>query len=331
MYSTINDILAEAIRLKASDIHLHVDKVPLFRIGNNLEPSIYLTSRITSHNMQNIIRNTLPAFDNEIFHQAGSMDFSAEINSTRCRINLYKELTGFAMAIRILKGSISSMKELRIPQSVQNLTSKTSGLIIFSGPTGSGKSTSIASFLDSINKQYCKHIITIEDPIEYIHLTKKSLFSQREIGSHCTSFSSGLKAALREDPDIILIGELRDQDTVQTALTAAESGHLVITSLHSSNAIEAIDRVVQYFPSSLNNQIHALLANSLSAIVCQRLVARASSSELIAAYEVLHNNRIVRNLIRQGAIHKIPEWMTRDGMQTMEQSMTGLRELGLID
>ena len=327
---TIEEIISTAIKYKSSDVHLHQGMLPLFRINNALEPVSEYQEALTYVNMNSCIHSLSGLHENEIFAHRDSLDLAKEINNTRCRINVFQNANGPALAIRVLNNSITPMMKLRIPLSVQRLTQESHGLIIFSGPTGSGKTTSIASFLDEVNQKYPKHIISIEDPIEIVHTPIKSLISQREVGYHCKGYLQGLKSALREDPDIIFIGEMRDSETVQTALTAAETGHLVLTTLHSANAIEAIDRLTQFFPIAAHNQVVNQIANCMKGIIAQKLLLKADNQGRVAAYEVLLNTDATRNLIRQGNIHKLSEYMCRDGMQTMEASIQGLKDMGII-
>lgn len=251
----IEEIISTAIKYKASDVHLHHGTLPLFRINNVLGPVTEYDNALTYENIAGFISSLSSLKDTELVGNKDSVDIASEISNTRCRINIFNNANGPALAIRILNNSITPMMNLRIPLSVQHLTKESHGLIIFSGPTGSGKTTSIASFLDEVNQTASKHILSIEDPIEIVHTPIKSLISQREIGYHCKGYLQGLKSALREDPDIIFVGELRDPETVQTALTAAETGHLVLTTLHSANCIEAIDRLTQFFPTAAHNQV----------------------------------------------------------------------------
>lgn len=330
----LENVIQTAIKYKASDIHLHQGMPALFRINNSLvslpEFADFLSEDIL---LDSICRLCNSADKNTVLNyldKKDSLDLAQEITGTRCRINVFSNADGYALAIRVLNNIITPMKKLRLPLSVQNLTKESHGLIIFSGPTGSGKTTSIASFLDEVNQQDSKHIISIEDPIEIVHRPNKSLISQREVGYHCKGYLQGLKSALREDPDIIFIGEMRDPETVQTALTAAETGHLVLTTLHSANCIEAVDRLTQFFPIEAHNQVVNQIANCMKGIIAQKLLLKADNSGRIAAYEVLLSNTATRNIIRHGQLHRLSEYMVRDGMQTFDLSVQGLKELGLI-
>lgn len=326
----IEEIISTAIKYKASDVHLHQGMLPLFRINNALGPVPEYQEALKHDNIASYIYNVCELDDKKVLGNRDSVDIAKNIGNTRCRINIFINANGPAIAIRILNNSIAPMMKLRIPLSVQRLIQESHGLIIFSGPTGSGKTTSIASFLDEVNRMYQKHIISIEDPIEIIHTPIKSLISQREVGFHCKGYLQGLKSALREDPDIIFIGELRDPETVQTALTAAETGHLVLTTLHSATVIEAVERLTQFFPRAAYNQVVNQVANCMKGIIAQRLLLRADNEGRVAAYEVLLNTTATRNLIRQGNIHKLTEYMIRDGMQTMEESIQGLKDMGIV-
>lgn len=314
-----------ATNIGASDIHIQAGSVPLFRINNELR-SVDKFSEILNNEivMKFTKENTLD------YNSKDSFDGIMTLDGIRCRINCYNTINGYAVAIRIYNHQLKSMSDLRIPKSVQKLTREKSGLILFCGPTGAGKTTSIASFLNEINNICAKHIISLEDPVEIVLNQINCLISQREIGLNCLSYFDGLKSALREDPDIIFIGELRDTDTVQTALTAAETGHLVISTLHSGNAVEAIERITQFFPVTAASQVFYQIANSFRGIVCQQLISKKDNTGRIPAFEVLLNNSATRNIIRQGQTHKLKEFMSQNGMQRMEDSIQGLKDLNLI-
>ena len=261
----------------------------------------------------------------------GDIDKSYSINGIRCRVNIYKTMRGICATIRILAGNIPSMTELGLPVVVQNLIHKDHGLILFTASTGNGKSTSIASMLEAINETQKKRAILIEDPIEYIYETKQSVFSQREVGRDVEDFATGLRAALREDPDIIMIGEMRDRETISAALTAAESGHLVFSTLHSADCIQATDRILQYFPSSQHDIIAAQFANALEAVIAQKLLPRKRREGRVAAFEVLLRTPAIQNLIRTGKTFNLHTYMTRnEGMMTMNESVNDLARRGVI-
>lgn len=254
-------------------------------------------------------------------------------SSTNCRINIYSDSNGLNLAIRILPNKIPAMKELRLPPVVQQFTTLKSGLVVVSGPTGSGKTTTLASILDNISENQAKHIITIEDPIEYHIPSKKSIITQREIYLHVNSFADGLKEALRQDPDIILVGEMRDAETISTAMQAAETGHLVFTTLHAGSTVEAIDRFSQYFDPIRHIEIRQQLANCLQGIVAQKLLKSKndSISDRVAAFEVLLPTDAIKNTIRTGKSFRLKDYMNRnDGMITMEESIKGLKYKNLI-
>ena len=261
----------------------------------------------------------------------GDIDKSYSINGIRCRVNIYKTMRGICATIRILAGTIPTMAELGLPVVVQNLIHKDHGLILFTAQTGNGKSTSIASMLEAINESQKKRAILIEDPIEYVYTNKQSVFSQREVGHDVDDFSTGLRAALREDPDIIMIGEMRDRETISAALTAAESGHLVFSTLHSADCIQATDRILQYFPSAQHDIIAAQFANAVEAVIAQKLLPRKHREGRVAAFEVLLRTPAIQNLIRTGKTFNLHTYMTRnEGMMTMNESVNDLARRGVI-
>lgn len=284
------------------------------------------------------IRNELVVGDmRERFDRQGDVDFGLSFEhpqtgaAIHARINLFDSIKGLCLSIRLLSDTIPDMPTLRIPTSVQALTAVPFGLILFTAPTGNGKSTSIASLLQYINVTQARRIITVEDPVEYRLSSAQSLVSQREIGRNCSSFAQGLKAALREDPDVILVGEMRDRETILTALAAAETGHLVFSTLHAGNVVQAVDRLKQYFQSSEQEQIQAQFANAFQAVVAQKLLPRKDEKGRIAAFEVLLRNEATVNVIRTGKAFALPGYMSiRDGMQTMADSIQHLKETHLI-
>lgn len=251
-------------------------------------------------------------------------------NSVRCRINAFKDQNGSSIAVRLISERIPTVQELRLPSSVRKLRSLEHGLIIVCGPTGSGKSTTLASLIETINATQDKHIITIEDPVEYTFHMKQSIISQREVGADCESFASGLRSALRQDPDVILVGEMRDAETISTAIAAAETGHLVFTTLHTATTTEAIDRILRYFPSEAQRHMQGELAACFQAVVAQKLLPKNGGGR-VAAFEVLLHTDATENLIRQGQFYQLKDYMsTQQGMIRMEDSLQGLRNMHLI-
>ncbi len=332
--------LAEMVSLvkekNGSDIHLLTDHYPIARIDNALFPISNDENILTDDIIQSYLDILMSDYHKKIFDEFGDADIAWEIKSTisnqiiRCRVNVFRDSRGISIAIRIIPDHIPTMQDIRLPLSVQGLMKYTHGLIVFTGPTGSGKTTSLASMINHFNETQASHIITIEDPIEYRYKIRQSIISQREVGRDCISFARGLKASLREDPDIILVGELRDRETISTAIMAAETGHLVLTTLHTANVIEAVDRLVQYFPADEQRQILHELAIALRGIIAQRLLLKKGGGR-IAAYEILLNTPAIANLIRNNQMFQAYNFMHgQDGMQTMEESVEGLKNMKML-
>lgn len=335
---TLDDYLREAARDGGTDLHL----VPGFPVTCRNADGAFTPLSGMPLLQEDILRLLSPIFTAEkkerlsaLLQESGDIDaaYSAGegTDEIRCRINIFREDHGTAAAIRIFQRDIPTRKALRLPTITETLIQKKNGLIIFTAPTGNGKTTSIASLLDHINATAGKRIITIEDPVEYRFQKRKSIISQREVGTNCPSFAHGLRSALREDPDVILVGEMRDRDTILTALSAAETGHLVFTTLHAPNTLEAIDRLTQYFTGDEQTAVRMQTANALLAIIAQQLLPKHGGGK-IAAFEVLVNSVAISNLIREGKTFAIPGYMDRKlGMQRMEESVNELRVLGLLE
>ncbi|MEK7076953.1 MAG: type IV pilus twitching motility protein PilT, partial [Patescibacteria group bacterium] len=268
------------------------------------------------------------------FKQKKDVDFSIEMPKlARFRVNIFMQRKGMGGVFRIIPSKIPTMEELGLPPAFQKIPKLPNGLVLVTGPTGSGKSTTLAALINDINLTSDSHIITIEDPIEFVYENVKSVIDQREVGTHTESFGSSLRAALREDPDVILVGEMRDLETISLAVTAAETGHLVFGTLHTSGASKTIDRMVNVFPGERQNQIRSELAEALRAIVWQKLLARKDGKGRVAAYEILFVNTAVSNLIRESKTHQIIsviETGVQEGMQTMQRSVTSLLDQGFI-
>lgn len=328
---SIDEMISIADKNNASDIHLVTGLTPTMR-KNGLIENLYEDSSIfTSEASKNIIDTIINKYQKNSLEDKGDANLSYTCQSIfkekilRTRVNVFKDLRGYSFAFRLINENIPTMQELLLPRSVQSLIKKDHGLIVVTGPTGSGKSTTIASMLETINNTKNIHILTIEDPVEYYYKSKKSLISQREVGENCISFSAGLKAALREDPDVILVGEMRDAETIEMALAAAETGHLVLTTLHTADVVQSIDRMMQYFPASQQEQIRMQLANSFEGIIAQKLF-RQNGGGRVAAFEVLLRTPATINLIRTGRAFELKDYMSnRDGMQTMDESIIDLK------
>lgn len=264
----------------------------------------------------------------DYFMEKGEYDMSLSLKEAgRYRVNVFRQQGTAALAFRLVRSEIPSPEELGIPSSVIDLYNRKRGLILVTGPTGSGKSTTLASIIHKVNLCRDAHIITLEDPIEYVHTHKMSMVNQREIGSDTQSYANGLKAALREDPDVILVGEMRDYETISVAVTAAETGHLVLSTLHTIGAASTVDRIIDVFPPHQQQQIRVQLANVLEGIISQQLIPKADGRGRVGAFEVLHVNLAVRNLIREGKTHQLPSIMQtgrRQGMMTMDEAIIQL-------
>ena len=320
-----------------SDVHICTGHVPIARINGELQ-AMESIHPFTEPEIQNLCEFLAPKKSIHDYITLGHMDLSSSFRygleserEIRLRINLFKDRGGASLALRIIRDTIPTMQELRLPPSIRNLRHLPYGLVVICGPTGSGKSTTLAAMIEAINEEEAKRIITIEDPVEYIHSWKKSVISQREVGTDCLDFSDGLRSALRQDPDVILVGEMRDAQTIATALAAAETGHLVFSTLHTGTAVEAIDRMVQYFPAEAHSQIKNEIASCFRAFVAQKLF-KTNKGNRVAAFEVLLHNEATASLIRQGMAYQLPSYMlSAHGMIRMEDSIKGLRNLQLID
>jgi len=328
----INRLLQMASESNASDLHLTVGAPPVMRICGRLVFSKMET--LTPDATKNLADEILNEDQQELLEREGQVDLSLSISHIgRFRINAFKQRGSIGFAIRLIPHKIPPFEELNLPQVIQTLAERESGFILVTGPAGSGKSTTLAAMIDIINSQRSCHIITLEDPIEFLHRHKKSIVNQREIKSDSNSFSAALRAALRQDPDVILVGEMRDLETISTALTAAETGHLVLSTLHTNGAPQTIDRIIDAFPPHQQQQVRIQLANTLVGVVSQRLLPRADKQGLVPAVEVMISTPAVKNLIREGKTHQIYSLIqtgSKYGMQTMESSIQDLYAKGLI-
>ena len=329
----IKELLIEAKDKEASDLHLNTGIPPVLRINGQLVrldlPE--LTPEIT-HEMIYSILSEKQKIDFENF---GELDLSYElVNISRFRVNIFKHRCGEGAAFRLIPEKVKTLSELGLPSILSDFTEKDRGLVLITGPTGSGKSTTLAAMIDIINKNRHDNIITIEDPIEFIHSHKKCLISQREIGSHTQSFASALRNALREDPDVILVGEMRDLETISMALTAAETGHLVFSTLHTISASETIERIIDVFPPHQQNQVRMQLAGSLLGVVAQTLLPLLDEKGRVPALEIMVASPAIRNLIREGKAYQISSTIQiskKDGMQSLDQSLKDLLMEGKIN
>lgn len=328
---TIEEILKSAIKHNATDVHLVAYKPPIYRIDGDLIPSNY--APLEADDLKDLIWGILTERQKDQFSQNMELDFSYFcLKDHHCRVNVHIEKRNMAANIRIMPTRIRSTAELGLPPTIKELARKRSGMIVITGPAGSGKTTTMTTMVDIINNERKCKIITIEDPIEYVHQSKKSVVIQREVGSDTQSFEKALKYALRQDPDVVVVGEMRDLESISMALTTAETGHLVLTTLHAPNTIEAIHRIIDVYPPGRQEQIRVQMADSLIAIIGQGLVKGKGGFHRVLATEVLLANMSVRNMIRRGALLEIRGQLDSEGsgMQTFENSLSDLVKADLI-
>jgi twitching motility protein PilT len=324
---SIDDLLTVIVERNASDLHLTAGSPPVIRVNGRLE-RLPDRDELTPEQIRTLMYRILSTEQQKTLETKRQIDFSHSIPGlARFRVNAYYQRDSIGAAFRLIPDVIKTLDQLGIPPKLYELADKPRGLVLVTGPTGSGKSTTLASLLDHVNHTRHEHILTIEDPIEFLHHHGTCIVNQREIGPDATTFADGLRAALRQDPDVILVGEMRDLETVATALTAAETGHLVFATLHTQSAPTTIDRVIDVFPAEQQGQVRVQLASTLQGVVTQNLVPTADGRGRTAALEVLIPDDAVRNLIRQAKVEQIYSVMqtsTSRGMQTMEQSLADL-------
>lgn len=323
---TIDELLAKARKMGASDVHVTVGIPPKCRVNGDL---VDLTEgKILPPDAKALVEQMIPGRLVERFNKEGEVDFSYAVKGVgRFRVNIFKQRGTMAFVIRLVNTEIPDPETLGLPKSVLDLATKKRGLILVTGPTGSGKSTTLASLIHIINQTQNKHIITLEDPIEYLHKHEKCIVNQREVGIDTQSYAGALRAALREDPDIILVGEMRDLDTIATAITAAETGHLVLSTLHTIGAVPTIERIIDVFPTHQQAQIRMQLATLLEAIISQQLLPNIDKTGRVAAFEIMYANSAVRNLIREAKAHQITsiiQTSKQSGMITMDDALYDL-------
>ena len=322
----LEDILKDAVSRKASDIHLTVGRAPSFRIDGRLVEKDQ--EKLSCEQMENLLSTMLTGEHKQELAENGQCDFAYHLEGVgRFRVNVFKQKKNLACVMRLLPFRIPMPQELGIPEAIISMTKKKKGLVLVTGATGSGKSTTLASLINVMNQNYEHHIITLEDPIEYVHEHGTSIVNQREMGSDSIDYAQALRGALRQDPDVILVGEMRDLETISTAITAAETGHLVFSTLHTIGAEKTIDRIIDVFPPNQQQQIRTQLASVLECIVSQQLIPKADGKGRVACLEVLLVTPAVRNLIREGKNFQIPSIMQtnkRIGMQTMDDALYDL-------
>lgn len=333
MNDQVDKILRTAVEYGASDVFISCGSKPALRINGqlvNIDQHEVIDEMVFEQYLDSLANDT----QRKKFEQTRDLDFSINIDGLgRFRVNMFVQRKGPSMVLRPIPHNIRSIDELSLPQHLKSIAKLESGLVLVTGPTGSGKSTTLAAMINEINSSSAEHIITIEDPIEFVHENKMSIIEQREVGSHTESFGTSLRAALREDPDVILVGEMRDLETIAMAVTAAETGHLVFATLHTSGAPNTIDRIIDVFPPNQQSQIKTQLAMSLKAVVWQKLIQTADGKSRITAMEIMMNTNAIANLIRKGATHQIYSTMEtgmREGMQTMASSLQTLVNQRLI-
>jgi len=329
---SFDELITEAIRRRASDMHLCAGAAPAVRVDGGLVP---LTDhKCTPDDVRSTSMEIMNEEQRDRLQADGEVDFAYSISGVgRFRINVFRQRGTLALAARVLNPTIPSPQSLGIPDAVVSMCDKKRGLVLVTGPTGSGKSTTLASLIDVINQKHTHHIITMEDPIEYLHHHQKSIVNQREMGSDSKSYASALRAALREDPDVLLVGEMRDLETISTAITAAETGHLVFSTLHTIGAANTIDRIIDVFPPYQQQQIRSQLADVLECVVSQQLIPKSGGTGRVAAIEVMLANSAIRSHIRDAKTFQIASVMQTNrkaGMITMDDALLTLVQQNLI-
>lgn len=329
----IDKIFRTAVQYKASDIYITTGTKPVLRVNGDLV-LIEEHPVITKEMAQEYIFETMTEAQQKTLLEKLDIDYALEITEVaRFRVSAFFQRKGMGATFRLIPTIVQSMEQLNLPAQLKKIPAFENGIVLVTGPTGSGKSTTLASFVHEINSAQRQHIITIEDPIEFIHENKMSVVDQREVGNHTSSFSKALRAGLREDPDVILIGEMRDLETMSLAITAAETGHLVFATVHTSGAGKTVDRIIDAFPPDQQNQIRIQFSESLRCIVWQNLLKRKDETGRVGAYEILFNNSAISNMIRKNKTYQIPsaiETGVGEGMQTMKRCLLGMLEQGLI-
>jgi twitching motility protein PilT len=328
----IDELLRLVVEKRGSDLHLAAGVPPVMRIDGQLYATNY--ESLSEFEVQRMVYAILTDEQIRVFETDYELDCSYYLrNVSRFRVNVYRDRGAVAGAFRVIPSKIPTVRELGLPLVLEDISRRPRGLVLVTGPTGSGKSTTLAAMIGQINNERSVHIITIEDPIEYLHTHKRSLINQRELGTDTRNFAQALRHALREDPDVILVGEMRDLDTMSLAITAAETGHLVFSTVHTNNAAQTVDRIVDVFPPGQQEQIRIQLSNNLEAVLSQQLLPRAGTPGRIAAMEIMIASPAIRNLIREAKAHQITsiiQTSAHHGMQTMDQCLRDMYQRGLI-
>ena len=326
-------LLTAALAQRASDLHLSAGLAPMIRVDGELK---HLDRVVQTHeDIRAALQGVMSEAQWASFASAMACDFSFEIvGLSRFRVNVFQHMRGVGVAFRAIAQSVPTLQGLSAPAIFAEFASRPRGLVIVSGPTGSGKSTTLAAMVDHLNRNAAKHILTIEDPVEFVYAPQTCLINQREVGEHTQSFSAALRSAMREDPNVILVGEMRDLETIRLAITAAETGHLVLGTLHTSGAAKTIDRIIDVFPAQEKEMVRSMLSESLNAVISQVLCKRKDGQGRIAAYEIMVGTAAIRNLIREGKVAQMYSAMqtgSASGMKTLDQSLSELVHQGLID
>lgn len=330
--NAIDELLRQLITKNGSDLHFIAGQPPRIRVYGELQP--LQSAPLTAEEARNVLLEIMSAQVRKNFDNHDAADFAYTVKDVaRFRVNVFRHLGGMGGVMRAIPSRARTIKELNLPPVVSNLCRHTQGMILVTGKTGSGKSTTLAAMIDEINKTLNGHILTIEDPIEFVHERHKCLISQRELGVHTPSFAKALHSGLREDPDVILVGEMRDLDTISIAVTAAEMGILVMGTLHTNGAGATVDRIVNTFPANKQNHVRTMLSTSLRGVISQQLVPKAGRDGLVAAMEIMVNTPAIANIIRQGKLDKLENTIMggrKDGMITMDTALKDLFNKGII-
>lgn len=328
----ITDLLMATHKNKASDLHLSTNNPPIMRLNGDMLPLDM--PPLSGDQIKSLVYSIMTEQQRSDYERDLEIDFSISFNDDmRFRVNTFNTINGAAAVFRTIPTKILSLDDLKAPEVLKKLCHLHKGLILVTGPTGSGKSTTLAAMVHYINQNMNKHILTVEDPVEFVHKSKKSLINQREVGASTKSFARALKSALREDPDVILVGEMRDLETIQLAMTAAETGHLVMGTLHTSSAAKTIDRIIDVFPADDKEMVRAMLSVSLEAVVAQTLLKRADGTGRVAAHEIMLGTPAIRNLIREAKVPQITSMIqmgAKIGMTIMRDTLNRLYEEGII-
>ena len=328
----LTQLLAFTMQNNASDLHLSATNPPIIRVNGQMKK--VKSEELSSDEIRSMLYSVMSEDQRATYERDFELDIAISFgDKARFRVNVFNTRHGAAAVFRTIPSEIPTMQDLELPPAIRKFAELSKGLILVTGPTGSGKSTTLASLVNRVNETKSKHILTIEDPVEYFHISKKSLINHRELGRDTHSFKAALKSALREDPDVILVGEMRDYETISLALTAAETGHLVFATLHANSAAKTVDRLIDVFPTGDKEMVRAMLSSSLEGVVAQNLLRRADGSGRVGAFEVLVGTNAVRNLIRENQVPQIYSMIqtgSRYGMITMEEAVNNLLQSGTI-